>query len=78
MTSVANEVDGTGTVDVSSSAAERLKHNQATGTTTTTQNEDEQVTIMRYYRTTDQSDILKPINNSWRDTVNTRIKEQVD
>lgn len=33
MSSAAKEVDGTGTVDVSSSAAERLKTNQATSAT---------------------------------------------
>lgn len=33
MCNAAHEVDGTGTVDVSSSAAERLKHNQAPSTT---------------------------------------------
>lgn len=70
MTSVANEVDGTGTVDVSSSAAERLKHNQATSTTTTTQNGDKQVTDNNEIKacsslpTTEQIDIVKPINNS--------------
>lgn len=42
MCSAANEVDGTGTVDVSSSAAERLKHNQ--GTSTIGETTDKQVT----------------------------------
>ena len=42
MCNAAHEVDGTGTVDVSSSAAERLKHNQATSTTE--ENGERQVT----------------------------------
>ena len=42
MCNAAHEVDGTGTVDVSSSAAERLKHNQATSTTV--ENGERQVT----------------------------------
>ena len=45
MSSAAKEVDGTGTVDVSSSAAERLKTNQATSETLT-ENSAQQVTVI--------------------------------
>lgn len=45
MSSAAKEVDGTGTVDVSSSAAERLKTNQATSETLN-ENSAQQVTVI--------------------------------
>jgi len=44
MSSAAKEVDGTGTVDTTSNAAERLKLNQATSTTAC---EEKQVTVQR-------------------------------
>ena len=46
MCSAAKEVDGTGTVDTTSNAAERLKINQATSTTDG-ENYNQQVTVQR-------------------------------
>lgn len=47
MYSAAKEVDGTGTVDISSNTAERLKHNQATSITAE-ESTDKQVTVSRF------------------------------
>lgn len=44
MYSAAKEVDGTGTVDISSNTAERLKTNQATSTTVS-ENSEHQVSV---------------------------------
>ena len=46
MSSAAKEVDGTGTVDTTSNAAERLKLNQATSATAG-QSSNQQVTVQR-------------------------------
>lgn len=46
MYSAAKEVDGTGTVDTTSNAAERLKLNQATSTTAS-ENSNQQVTVQK-------------------------------
>ena len=59
MYSAAKEVDGTGTVDTTSNAAERLKLNQATSTTAS-ENSNQQVTVQRKSLATSLGNLFLP------------------
>ena len=59
MYSAAKEVDGTGTVDTTSNAAERLKLNQATSTTAG-ENSNQQVTVQRKSPVTSLGNLFLP------------------